>query len=132
MRHRSSEKSEMSELTWASSMLRDEVSPIGSAQYVETRIRNAAKALGWKFSRAREIWYQDERVAVRPREMRQLEEYTGLRYGRKELTEIDLLIARADALVVGNQDKDYYRAFAAGLRAFASALHRTRASGNDE
>jgi hypothetical protein len=33
---------------------------------------------------------------------------------------------------VGNQDKDFYRAFAAGLRAFTSALHRTRAPGADE
>ena len=127
-----SEKSEMSELTWASHALRTEIAPIGSAQFVETRIRNAAKALGWKFSRAREIWYEDERVAIRPRELRQIEEYTGLRYGQQELREIDLLIGRADALLVGNQDKDFYRAFADGLRALSSALDRSRASGDGQ
>lgn len=131
MRQTKSENSEMSDLTWASDMLRTQVSPPGTAQYVETRIRNAAKALGWKFSRAREIWYEDERVAVRPRELRQIEEYTGLRYGRRELTELDALIGRADALLMG-QDPDFYRAFADGLRALARLVDRSRTPGGDE
>lgn len=131
MSHLSSEKSEMSELTWASGVLQDHVAPKGSAQNVETRIRNAAKALGWKFSRAREVWYKDDRVAVRPREMRQIEEFTGLRYGREELSEIDAIIGRADAFLVG-ESEDYSRAFAAGLRAFVGALHRSRAAGDEE
>lgn len=121
----------MSELTWASGVLQDHVAPTGSAQNVETRIRNAAKALGWKFSRAREIWYEDDRVAIRPREMRRIEELTGLRYGRQELRELDLLIGRADALLMG-QDPDFYRAFADGLRALASLVDRSRASGDDK
>lgn len=116
----------MSELTWASDALHDRVAPMGSAQNVETRIRNAAKALGWKFSRAREIWYADDRVAMRPREMRQIEEYTGLRYGQDELRTVDQLIANADALLLG-QDPDFASAFAAGLRAFIGALDRSRA-----
>lgn len=121
----------MSELTWASGVLQEHVSPKGSAQYVETRIRNAAKALGWKFSRAREIWYEDERVAIRPREMRQIEEYTGLRYGRQELSELDTLIGRADALLMGH-DPDFYRAFADGLRALARLVDRTGTPGADK
>jgi hypothetical protein len=122
----------MSELTWASDMLRTRVAPANSDQYVETRIRNAAKAIGWSFSRTRDIWYKDDRVAVRPRELRQIEEYTGLRYGRQELSELDILIARADALLVGNQDKNFYRSFADGLRALAGALDsaRTRDGGS--
>jgi len=128
-----SEKSNtMSEITWASETLRQYVAPPDSAQEVKARIRNAARALGWEYGRARSIWYADERVAVRPRELRQLEDYTGLRYGRQELRELDLLIGRADALLVGNQDKDFYRAFADGLRALASLVDRTRASGGDE
>ena len=122
----------MSELTWASDMLQTRVAPTGSAQYVETRIRNAARAFGWSFSRTRDIWYKDDRVAMRPRELRQIEDYTGLRYGRQELSELDILIARADALVVGHQDKNFYRAFADGLRALAGALDRSRAAGDDK
>lgn len=120
----------MSDLTWASDMLREHVAPPGTAQYVETRIRGAAKAIGWKFSRAREVWYKDERVALRPRELRQIEEYTGLRYGRTELTEVDALISRADTFLVG-ADPNYVSAFAAGLRAFIGALDRSRVEGGD-
>lgn len=120
-----SEKSEMSELAWASDVLQNHVAPTGSAQYVETRVRNAAKALGWKFSRARQVWYGDDRVAIRPRELRQIEEHTGLRYGREELRTVDDLIASADALTLGT-DPDFASAFAAGLRAFVGALDRTR------
>lgn len=132
MPHTPSEKSEMSELTWASTMLQKNVAPVGTAQYVETRIRNAAKAIGWSFSRTRDIWYEDERVAVRPRELRQLEEFTGLRYGQQELRSVDQLIANADALLLGHTDPDFVSAFVAGLRAFTSALHRARAPGADE
>lgn len=117
----------MSELTWASGVLHERVAPMGSAQNVETRIRNAAKALGWKFSRAREIWYADDRVAMRPREMRRIEEYTGLRYGQDELRTVNQLIANADALLLV-QDPDFASAFAVGLRAFIGALDRSRAA----
>lgn len=122
----------MSDVTWASSTLRKYVAPPDSAQHVKDRIRRAARALGWEYERAKTIWYADERAAVRPRELRDLEQYTGLTYGRQELTEIDLLISRADAHLVGNQDKDFYRAFAAGLRAFTRALHRPGTPGADE
>lgn len=122
----------MSDLTWASDTLRNHVAPVGSAQQVKARIRSAARALGWEYERAKSIWYADERVAVRPRELRDIERYTGLQYGRQELTEIDNLIARADAFVVGNQDTDFYSAFAAGLRALASALDSARTTRGDK
>jgi hypothetical protein len=122
----------MSDLTWASDTLRNHVAPVGSAQQVKARIRSAARALGWEYERAKSIWYADERVAVRPRELRDIERYTGLQYGRQELTELDTLIGRADALLVGNQDADFYSAFANGLRALASALDRSRAAGDRE
>ena len=122
----------MSDLTWASDTLRNRVAPVGSAQQVKARIRTAARALGWEYERAKSIWYADERVAMRPRELRDIERYTGLQYGRQELSELDTLIGRADALLVGNQDTDFYSAFANGLRALASALDRSRASGGDK
>jgi len=131
MPHNPSEKSEMSELTWASTTLQNNVAPVGTAQYVETRIRNAAKAIGWSFSRTRDIWYQDERVAVRPRELRQLEEYTGLRYGQAELRSVEQLIANADALLMGN-DPDFHRAFVAAFRALAGALDRSGTRGGSK
>jgi hypothetical protein len=122
----------MSDLTWASDALRNHVAPVGSAQLVKDRIRRAARALGWEYERAKSVWYSDERVALRPGELRQIEEYTGLRYGRHELSELEALIGRADAYLVGNQDKDFYRSFAVGLRALASLVDRSRAAGDDE
>jgi hypothetical protein len=127
----SSEKSEMSELTWASEVLQEHVAPKGSAQYVEGRIALAARALKWKFSRARTIWYADERASIKPRELRDVEEYTGLRYGREELRDVDRIISQADALLLG-QDADFYSAFVAGLRAFIGALDRSRIAGGDK
>lgn len=121
----------MSELTWASNVMQERISPLGSAQFVETRIRNAAKALGWKFSRAQQVWYNDERVAIRPRELRQIEALTGLRYGQEELRSVDQLLSNADALLMGT-DPDFHRAFVAAFRAFVGALNRPGTQGRDE
>lgn len=119
------ENSEMSDLTWAQHALRNHVAPVGSAQSVETRIRLAARRLGWKFSRACMVWYGDERVAIKPAELRRVEQVTGLEYGRTELRAVEALIGQADALLMGN-DPDFHGAFVAGMRAFASAFYRAR------
>lgn len=119
----------MSDLAWARDALRDHVAPVGSAQTVEARIRLAARRLKWKFSRASMVWYADERVSIKPHELRRIGEVTGLEYGRKELRAVEDLISNADALLMGN-DPDFYSAFVAGMRAFASAFHSARASQN--
>lgn len=122
------EKSEMHELVWASNVLRTHVAPPGSAAGKVERIRNAAHALKWKFSRAKDVWYADERVSLKPREIRKIEEVSGVRYGRQEVEEIDRLISRADALLEG-ADADFYRPFVTAFRAFARALDRTGTEG---
>lgn len=124
-----SEKSEMSELTWAAERLQADVAPIGSAQFVETRIRLAATVLKWSFSRARTIWYADERASIKPRELRRITEITGVEYGRQELRSINALIARADTLSAAEADEGVYSAFAAAFRAFIGALDRTGTGG---
>lgn len=121
----------MSELTWAQYALKDHVAPLGSAQSVEARIRLAARRLKWKYSRAATVWYADERASIKPRELRQIEEVTGLEYGRQELRAVEALIGNADALLMGS-DPDFYSAFVAGLRAFASAVYSARAAGDRE
>lgn len=125
MSETSSEKSEMSELAFASEMLRERIAPVGSAQFVEQRIRAAARALRWKHSRAKGVWYADPRVSLKSRELRKVEEVAGVRYGRKEIEGVDLLIERADALLMGT-DPDFHSAFIAAIRALAGAAHRTR------
>lgn len=129
MSNTSSEKSEMSELTWASGVMHEHIAPKGSAPYVETRIRNVAKRLGWKFSRARSIWYADARASIKPREVRRIEEITGITYGHREVRDIDSIIATADALLDG-PEADFYRPFVTALRALAGAFDRSGTAGH--
>jgi hypothetical protein len=125
MSNKSSEKSEMSELMWASERLQRDIAPHGS---VKERVRDAARTLGWKHSRARTIWYADERASIKPKELRRIEEITGVEYGRNERAEVDRLIAKADALLMGN-DPDFHGPFVAAVRAFFGALDRTGTRG---
>ena len=125
-----SSEDRMSEIAWASGLLQSRVAPIGSAQNVETRIRNAARRLGWKFSRARDVWYGDQRVSIKPLELRKIEEVTGVRYGREEVRDIDALVAQADALLMGT-DPDFVGAFVAALRSLVGADHRAGTRGDE-
>lgn len=118
-----SEKSEMSELVWASQMMRERIAPAGSAESKGERIRAAARALRWKFSRAKHVWYADDRVSLKPVEMRKIEEITGVRYGQQEVAELDQLISRADALLEG-ADADFYRPFVDAFRQALRAVAR--------
>lgn len=131
MSESSSEKPEMSELAFASETMQQRIAPVGSAQYVETRIRIAALALKWRFSRARDVWYADPRVSLKPRELRDIETVAGITYGRQELRSVEQLIANADALTMGS-DPDFAGAFAVALRAFVGALDRSRAAGRTD
>lgn len=89
----------MPEIAWAQAQLHERVAPASLSSHIGERIRHAARALKWKPSRTKDIWYGDTRVSIKPREMRQIEEFTGVRYGQAELSEIDRLIARADAIL---------------------------------
>jgi len=121
------EKREMSELAFASNAMRQRIAPpaLGS---VKQRINRAAAALRWSASRTRDVWYADPRVSIKPRELRKIEEIAGVAYGRKELSEIDAIISRADALLMGT-DPDFVRPFLAALRALAGHPDRTGTEG---
>lgn len=120
----SSEKSEMSELVFASRMMREVISPPGAAASKSERIRNAALALRWKFSRARDVWYADERVSLKPSELRRIEEVSGIKYGQDELQEVSSLIDRATR-IVERGDPRIDSALIAALRALVGALDRS-------
>lgn len=126
MSENQSEQSEMNELAFASEAMRSKIAPVGCAQYVETRIRKAARDLKWKFSRARDVWYADPRVSLKARELRDIETVAGVQYGREELRSVDHLIARADSLAALEADESVYSAFAAAFRAFVGSLDRSR------
>ncbi|HWU19360.1 MAG TPA: hypothetical protein VN155_16890 [Devosia sp.] len=126
MSEKPSEKSEMSEIAWAQEQLQERVAPAALSSHIGERIRAAARTLKWKPSRTKDIWYGDLRVSIKPRELRQLEEITGVRYGREELSEIDALIARADTLLA-SQGEDMGSPVLAALRALVGAVDRTGA-----
>lgn len=117
-----SEKSEMSAAEFAQYALRGYVAPPAVGP-VKARLRHATKKLGWSANRVKDVWYADPRVRITADELRSLEEYTGLRYGREELRTVDEIISRADALLMG-QDADFHRPFVAAFRAFVRALDR--------
>ncbi len=121
----------MSEVAFASQAMRTRIAPVGSAQFVQTRIRIAATALRWKFSRAKDVWYADPRVSLKPRELRQIEDISGITYGRQEVAGVESLISRADALLMG-ADPDFVRPFVAALRALVGARNGARTPGGDE
>jgi hypothetical protein len=122
MSEKLSEKSKMSSVEFVQFALRERVAPpsLGSTK---ARLRHASIALRWSASRTKDAWYADPRISISADELREVEEHTGLRYGRKELAEIDAYIAKATALLEG-PDEDFHRPFRAALRSFFGALAR--------
>ncbi|MHC5307537.1 hypothetical protein [Bartonella sp. LJL80] len=111
----------MSELVFASQILKEHIAPRSVGDQIKARIRYAARKLGWSYTRTNDVWYADERISLKPRELRQIEDYTGIYYGRKEAQEIDDLINAADSFFVG-EDENFVRAFFAAFRTFKRTL----------
>jgi hypothetical protein len=102
-------------------MLHERIAPIGSAASKGERLRAAALRLGWAHSRTRDVWYGDERVSLKPRELRKIEEVSGVTYARNEVDELDQVIARADALLQG-ASPNFRSALAGAIREAISAV----------
>lgn len=120
----------MSSVEFVQYALRERIAP-PSMGSVKARLRHATTVLGrrnWSSNRVKDGWYADPRITPSADQIRDLEELTGLRYGREELSEIEEYIARADALLAG-PDADFYRPFVAAFRAFHRALARPGTEG---
>ncbi len=117
----------MSSVEFVQCALRERVAPpsIGS---VKARVRHASRSLGWSANRTKDAWYADPRISISADELREVETKTGLRYAQEELRTNDDLIARAEALLAGNE-ADFYSAFIAALRSLARPHHRSRIEG---
>lgn len=126
-RERLSEKSEMSSVEFIQHALQTHVAPPSKGS-VKARLRYAARRLGWAYSRVRDAWYADPRIRISADELREVEQLTGLTYGRRELNEFDALISRANALLEG-EAADISRPLAAAIRAFLGALAGTGIEG---
>lgn len=113
----------MSELAFVQHQLHSCIAPALISSHKGERIRAAAITLRWSQSRTKDIWYADPRVSIKPRELRQIEEITGVLYGREELAEFDTLISRADAILAGEGPRVGSPIMAA-LRALVGAADR--------
>lgn len=113
----------MSELAFASTQLQTSIAPAALSSHIGERIRAASRRLGWKPNRTKDIWYCDPRVSIKPRELRQIEELAGVRYGHAELSEIDQIIARADS-ILARQGTGGGSPVLAALRALVGAADR--------
>ncbi len=69
------------------------------------------------------VWYGDERVSIKPSELRTVEETAGVRFEQKHeaLEDVDDLIERAEALL-GSKNPRVRRALFAAMRTFARNL----------
>lgn len=123
MSEKLSEKSEMSELAFVRDHLHESIAPPELSSHIGERIRAASVRLGWRPTRTKDIWYGDDRVSIKPRELRKIEEITGVRYGQAELSEIDALIARADTILASRGQGGGSPVLAA-LRALVGAADR--------
>lgn len=116
----------MSELFFASRVLKERIAPASIASNISVRIREASRALNWSFNRTKDVWYADVRVSIRPKELRKIEEVSGVKYGQTELNEVDELINSATQIL---QSKDAHIAssLVAALRSLLGAFDRPRA-----
>lgn len=132
MSKKSLENSKMSELVWSSQMMKQIIAPPGCAPSKGERIREAARQLQWKYSRAFSVWYADERVSLKPHELRKIEELTGVSYAHQAQAELranDELIERATAFL-DRSEPGGRRSFLASLRALVGALDRAGTQGD--
>jgi hypothetical protein len=133
MTEKLSGKTEMSELVFASEMMRDRIAPVGRAPSKGERIAAAARSLKWKPSRAKAVWYAEDYVSIKHRELRKIEELSGVTYtdytsaARTELRSVEVLIDQIDALTVGPNEA-FYRPFVDAFRSMARAFNRPGAS----
>jgi hypothetical protein len=110
-----SEKSEMTSVSEASVLIRKVAEPRPIGDSVKAAIRRAAQALGFNFSRAKDIWYEDAR--------------------RIDTAEMDALRTQAGiyetvAHRLINQDEDFHSAHAAALLDAARILRGLDRTGN--
>lgn len=116
----------MSELVFASEILKSHVAPPSLASSVGARILAASRKLKWSFNRTRDVWYADHRVSIKPKELRKLEEVSGVEFGRQELCEVDKFIDNATKLL-GHKDPNISGSVFAALRSLLGVVDSPRA-----
>lgn len=126
MTEKASEKENMSTVEFfCQKTLKAEIAP-PSIGNVQARIRQAARDLGWSYTRTKDVWYADPKISVKPKELFRVEAVSGLSYAREEMRTNDAAIERATALL-GGEDAHLIRAMATALFKALGLSDRARA-----
>lgn len=105
----------MSTVEFCQRALREEIAPPSIGAKLE-RIRHAARALGWSYTRTKDAWYADPRISIKPHELFRVEAVSGLTYdARQEMRTNDRAIERATALL-GGEDPRLIRSLVTAVR----------------
>lgn len=115
MSEKASEKSEMSTVEFCQRALKEEIAP-PSYGSMQAHIREAARKLGWSYTRTKDAWYADPRISIKPEELFRVEAVSGLIYdAREEMRKNDRATERASALL-GGEDTRLVRTLVAAVR----------------
>ncbi len=125
MSEKASEKSEMSVAVFCQGALKNKIAP-ESIGRVQQRIAIAATKLRWSYTRTKDVWYADPRISINPEELFRVEAVSGLEYARQEVRKNDEAIARATALL-GGEDAHLLGEIVAALLQVVGIRHRTGA-----
>ena len=109
MSKKASEFSDMSDVSQASSLVREVIPASGGATILE-RINRTSRKLGWPFSRTRDVWYEQAR-RIDATEMDQLRAATEARRiaeASNEYKDLRARIARIEAALMA-QDEAFHR-----------------------
>lgn len=98
--HKSSEKSEMSDVSAASELIRNIV-PVNAGATVKQRIMLTARKLGWHHNRTRDVWYEQARRinACEMDALREAKRAREMQGARGEYRELRARIARLEMAV---------------------------------
>lgn len=122
MPEKASEKKEMSVAAFCQDALQNEIAPTSLGR-VQARIVIAARALGWSYTRTKDVWYADPKISIRGHELRRVEDVSGLVYeARQEVQKNDDAIAKATALL-GGEDAHLVRSIVAAFRSVLGFRH---------
>ena len=115
----------MSTVEFCQFALRERIAPpsVGS---VKERIQYAARKMGWSHTRTRDVWYADPRISIKADQLIKIERLSGLEYARQEVRKNDEAIARATALL-GGEDAHLLGEIVAALLQVVGIRHRTGA-----
>jgi hypothetical protein len=130
MSNKASESSDLSDVAEASELVR-EVAPVQGAT-IRERILFAARKLGWRYSRTRDVWYEQARRidAGEMDQLRRTMDARKLQEATNEYRDLRARIARIEAALLAS-DEDFHRPQIDALQQSLRGLGGVAGAGTD-